>query len=69
MNTSHTNQEINWKANTVYVDTETGEIIPKTIAKRNYIIIKKIKKTYVYKSTGTITYTNECIRSRQIKLF
>lgn len=62
-------EEINWKSKSEYVDEETGEKLDKEDAIRNYTIITKKKHTHVYKTTGTITYTNGCRRKKQLKLW
>lgn len=60
-----------WKTYNTYIDLETGEVLEEHIAKTEYNIIKKIKKTQYNATTqrGTISYTNECKRSEQLKLF
>lgn len=60
---------IKWRSNTIYLDEDTGEILDKNNAIMNYTIIKTTKHSHVYKSTGNITYTNECRKSNQLKLF
>lgn len=62
-------EEIRWRTVSVYVDIDTGEVLTLENVKDIYLIINKKKKSYVYKQTGTITYTNECRRSQQGKLF
>lgn len=61
-------EEINWHSQIIYVDLETGEVISKEDAIREYIIKRTKKETHVYKTTGTIKYTNECWRSPQLKI-
>jgi hypothetical protein len=56
-----------WKTNSKWVDLETGEALTEEIARRKYVIVKKIKKTTYNATTarGTIEITNECRESRQ----
>lgn len=63
MKDAYIRQEITWVTKNINIDVETGEIISNDEMKENYIIIKKKKKIYVYKKTGTITFTNECRRN------
>lgn len=62
-------EEIKWRATSTYIDIDTGEIITKEECNLNYIIKNKKKKSYVYKTTGTIKITVECQRTKQFKLF
>jgi len=38
-----------WYSKTIYVDIETGEIISKKLANRDYIILKTEKKNRIWK--------------------
>lgn len=58
-----------WRAKKIYVDAETGEKLEEQEAKRNYIIIRTIKKTYTNKYYGTNEYTYICERNRQLGIF
>lgn len=60
MNQGHIQQEIRWSTKHVYVDIETGEKIEKEKVAAHYHIVKIKKHKNVYKSKGTITFTNEC---------
>lgn len=61
--------EIQWRTKIEFVDLETGEKITEEQARKEYVIIKSKKQSHVYKSTGTITFTKQCRRSTQSKLF
>lgn len=62
-----------WTTTVEYIDTETGEIIRKQLAKDEYIVIKKYKKYKIEerngKKYGITVWTNECEPNKQVKLF
>lgn len=60
-----------WKSSSEYVDIDTGEIITKRKALRDYQILNKSKKVEINKNNGTglIRYTNECRKSIQLELW
>lgn len=58
-----------WYTTTEYVDIETGEMLPKNVAVREYYIINKTKKTELNENYGLIKYINECRRTKQQTLF
>lgn len=60
--------ETKWISKTEYVDIETGEVINNKEVK-NYIIINKKKHVKFENNAGTITWTNECRKSKQGRLF
>ena len=61
--------KINWTTKSVFVDVDTGEVLPYTNERQlkytNYIIINKIKKTEINESNGIVTITNECRHTGQ----
>ena len=69
---------IKWFSEVIYVDIDTGEILPKHIAEREYLIIKK-SKHYEFKneigrngnkeSYGIIRHHRECKKNGQQRLF
>lgn len=60
--------KVDWKATTVYVDVETGEIIEKEkVTKKIYTVLKTTKKLNYERKR--IEWTNECERNRQQSLF
>lgn len=61
--------KIKWYSINEYVDIDTGEKISKSLVEREYIIIKKIKKTIVNNGQGNIIRTCECIKNKQLKLW
>lgn len=61
--------KINWKANSKYVDINTGEELTEEVAKQNYIIKKTIKHAKISNNHGVIEYTHECVKSPQLRLF
>lgn len=68
MDVQHENQEITWRTIKQYYDADTGEIITEQQAKE-YIQKIKNKHSEKYRTTGVITLTVECTRSRQGKLW
>lgn len=62
---------MNWTTHTVYVDTETGEIIPKRqIELKHYVKINYTSTTQIKNHDyGTKTITWKCERNRQTRLF
>lgn len=66
-----------WYTVVEYIDIETGEIITKSLAKREYKILKKTKNIEILetvinheiKKNGYIKYTAECEKNRQLRLF
>jgi hypothetical protein len=60
---------VKWWTTVEYVDIDTGEIISKAKAIREYNIIFKTKTTKVDGNKGEIKWRNECEISRQTKLF
>lgn len=61
--------KIKWYTTNEYVDVETGEIITKSKAEREYIITRKTKE---YKNNGKyneIKISNECRRDNQLTIF
>lgn len=58
-----------WITMNEYVDKETGEFITEKTKNKDYITINKTKKVIINGNYGYITYTNECERNRQTRLF
>lgn len=62
-----------WYTISVYVDTDTGEILTRTQALNEYNILSKQKKIKINetneKAIGEITYIYQCKKSQQLKLF
>lgn len=63
-----------WTSTTQYVDLETGEVLTKKIATRDYKTINITKKVKVYGNNtnhacGYITWIHECRPTKQGKLF
>jgi hypothetical protein len=57
-----------WYTTTEWVDIETGELIPKHVAVREYYIINKTKKTEINENYGILKYTNECRPTKQQRI-
>ena len=57
-----------WYTTTEWVDIETGELIAKNVALKEYYIINKTKKTELNENYKIIKYTNECRNRNQRKL-
>lgn len=62
-------RKIKWTSKTEYVDVETGEVITKSLAEREYIKKRSTKFTIIQNNNGTIKWITECERNRQQKLF
>lgn len=60
---------VKWYTVLEYVDRDTGEIISKAKAKREYNEIFKTNKTKIDGNKGENKITIECEKSRQIRLF
>lgn len=62
-----------WYTKTVYVDTDTGELLTRTQAITEYNILSKQKKIKINETTektiGEITYIYQCKKNTQLKLF
>lgn len=60
-----------WTSRTIYVDIETGEIITKEEAKKNYNVVKttKVSKLNPNKTHGTTEFTRQCRKKQQGKLW
>lgn len=66
-----------WYTTVEYIDIETGEIITKSMYKREYETLKKTKKVEIVEiiinqeiiKHGQIKWQNECVRRRQLRLF
>lgn len=58
-----------WTTRTEYFDVSDGVEITKRIAQRDYDILKKRKTIKIENFKGKITYTYECERKRQLKIF
>lgn len=57
-----------WYSKTIYVDIETGEIISKQKAKKDYNITKTTKKIEYGKYSNITEYTRCAERKRQQRL-
>lgn len=60
-----------WKSKSVYIDIDTGEIIDKDKAKKEYIIVRTETLKICRPLTNIIEYTHECKRKKykQTNLF
>lgn len=66
-----------WYTTIEYIDIDTGEIITKSLAKREYIQLRKTKKIEIIKiiinkevlKHGNIKYTAECEKNKQTTLW
>ncbi len=58
-----------WYTETEYVDVETGEMLTKEAAVKDYIIKTTIKTVKIDGNNGKIKYQRQCERSRQCRLF
>lgn len=58
-----------WITKNIYVDIETGEVLEEIIAKKLYITLKKIRHAKQQKNATIITFTNECRRNPQGRIF
>jgi len=58
-----------WKTIQEYVDHETGEILTRTKAKKNYIIQFKQKSYENRNGFNYVKWTYICTKCRQYKLF
>ncbi len=59
---------IKWVSVSEYVDIETGEMISKARAKREYNELFKTKIIKIDGNKGEIKWRNECEKSRQTKI-
>ena len=64
--------KINWITKSVFVDVDTGEVLPYTNERQlkytEYIIINKTKKTELNESNGIIRMKNECRHTGQSEI-
>lgn len=62
-----------WTTRTTYIDTETGEIISKEVAERDYIVIKIESKrkhnNNEYNPKGVVERTVKLRRSNQTRIW
>lgn len=66
-----------WYTISEYIDGETGEILKKEIALKEYRSLKKTKRTEIKETIinneiinyGYITWQHECCKREQLKLF
>lgn len=65
----HKTEVRKWISKSEYYDMENGEEISKRVAKRDYHVMKKIKRIKIENEYGTITWQNECQRKRQLRIW